>query len=176
MEAARPSGSLVARTSLVAAVVAVALGIIAMHAISLHGVCHQPTLAAVTSAMTPKMGHPTLDGPGSGSATSHHHAAASRNHEPAVRAVGDDTRAGVAPPSGAAAPTAGDRGLGHMVLLCVAMLAAAAGTLLALRSLIRRAPRVWAVLRRASSRRIAGWLTPTGARPPPVWEFSVIRC
>ena len=66
--------------------------------------------------------------------------------------------------------------LGHMVLLCVATLAAAAGTLLALRSLIRRAPRVWAVLRRASSRRITGWLTPTGTGPPPVWEFSVIRC
>ena len=93
-----------------------------------------------------------------------------------MRAVGVDTRAGVAPPSGAAAPTAGDRALGHMALLCVAMLAAAAGTLLALRFLIRRAPGVWAVLRRAPSRRISGWLTPTGTGPPPGWEFSVIRC
>jgi hypothetical protein len=162
-----------ARTFLVAAVVAVALGILAMHAISLHGVCHQPTLAAGTSAMTPEMGHPALDGPGCGA--SDHHAAASSHHEPAVRAVGDDTRAGVAPPSGVAAPTAGDRGWGHMVLLCVAMLAAAAGTLLALRSLIRRVPRVWVVLRRAPVRRVTGWLTPTGTGPPPVWEFSVIR-
>ena len=53
MEATRPSGSLMARPVLVAAVVAVALGILAMHAISLHGICHQPALAAVTSAMAP---------------------------------------------------------------------------------------------------------------------------
>ena len=64
MEATRPSGSLIARPVMVATVVAVALGILAMHAISLQGVCHQPTLAAVTSAMTPEMGHPALDGPG----------------------------------------------------------------------------------------------------------------
>jgi hypothetical protein len=174
MQATRPSGNLMARPVMVAAVVAVALGILAMHAISLHGVCHQPTLAGVTSAMTPEMGHPALDGPGF--AASHHHAAASGHDEPSVSAIGDDTRAGVAPPSGAAARTAGDRGLGHMVLLCVAMLAAAAGTLLALRSLVRRAPRVWAVLRSAPVHRITGWLTPTGTGPPPVWEFSVIRC
>ena len=169
MEGTRPSGRLMARPVMVAAVVAVALGLLAMHAISLHGVCHQPTLAAVTSAMTPEMGHPAL-------AASHQHAAVSSHDEPSVHAVGDDTRTGVAPPSGAAAPTAGDRGLGHVVLLCVAMLAAAAGTLLALRSLIRRVPRVWAVLRRAPGRRITGWLTPTGTGPPPVWKFSVIRC
>jgi hypothetical protein len=124
--------------------------------------------------MTREMGQPALDGPGF--AASHHHAAASSHHEPSVRAVGDDTRAGVAPSSGAAAPTAGNQGMGHMVLLCMAMLAASAGTLLALPSLIRRAPRVWAFLGSAPVHRITGWLTPTGTGPPPVWEFSVIRC
>jgi hypothetical protein len=167
MEPTRPSGNRMARPVLVAAVVAIALGILAMHAIALRGICHQPTLGAATSTMTPGMGHPALDGPGF---------AASSHHEPPVHATGGDTHAGAAAPSGAAAPTAGDRGMGHMVLLCVAMLAAAAGTLLALRALIRRAPRVWAVLRRAPSRRITGWLPSTGTGPPPVWEFSVIRC
>jgi len=174
MEATRPSGSLMARPVLVAAVVVIALGILAMHGISLHGICHQPTLAAVTSEMATEMGHPALDG--SGFAASYHHAAASSHHEPPVRATGGDTHAGAAAHSGDAAPTAGERGMGHLVLLCVAMLAAAAGTLLALRFPIRRAPRVWAVLRRVPSRRITGWLTPTGTGPPPVWEFSVIRC
>jgi hypothetical protein len=167
MEATRLSGSRIARPLLVAAVVAIALGILAMHAIALHGICHQPTLRAATSAMTPEMGHPAHDGPGF---------AASSHHEPPAHATGGDTHAGAVAPSGAAAPTAGEPGISHMVLLCVAMLAAAAGTLLALRALIRRAPRVWAVLRRAPSRRITGWLPSTGTGPPPVWEFSVIRC
>ena len=71
------------------------------------------------------------------------HADARQPRHPRIQR-NDETHAGVAgsPAAISVGPEGGTgHGLGHMVLLCVAMLAVAAGTLLALRSLTRRAPR-----------------------------------
>lgn len=62
-----------------------------------------------------------------------------------------------------------------MVMLCVAMLSVAAGALLLVLLALRRRPR----LREHRPARTA-LLRPLTARlgtgPPPVWEFSVVRC
>ena len=68
-------------------------------------------------------------------------------------------------------------GMGSMVMLCVAMLAGAAATLLALLVRRGRRPKVWAVLQPARR----GWhpaphVWRIGTGPPSVWRFSVIRC
>ncbi len=71
----------------------------------------------------------------------------------------------------------GHGGAGHdAVMLCVAMLAAAAGMLLALAGLRHRAPPVWAELPAALALRVTARARPGGTGPPPVWEFSVVRC
>ena len=51
------------------------------------------------------------------------------------------------------------------------MLVAAASFLTILR-LLRRAPRVWAVLHPIATVRITRRVAPTGTGPPPVWRFS----
>lgn len=66
--------------------------------------------------------------------------------------------------------------LGDMVMLCVAMLVAAGASLLAMLGLHRRVPRVWAVLPPAITARVTRQDAYRGTGPPPVWQFSVIRC
>ena len=68
-----------------------------------------------------------------------------------------------------------DHDLAGMAMLCVVMLAAAAVTLLALLAIgVLRPVRSAAFLPAAVRRRTVRWARATG--PPPVWQFSVIRC
>jgi hypothetical protein len=75
-------------------------------------------------------------------------------------------------------PHADGAGMGDMLMLCVAILTAGAGALLALLCLLARRGQSLAEL--FSQRRAGVMHRPlvSGARtcPPPVWEFSVIRC
>lgn len=73
-------------------------------------------------------------------------------------------------------PGAPAHDMDNMVMLCVAMVASAAVSLLML-FLISRVPTSW-VLARARLRAVFAHPTPAvfGAGPPPVWAFSVVRC
>lgn len=132
---------------LAAAIVAIVLGIVGMHALNTHGVA-----GATDHAMTSSMAGAHAD-------------------------MSADMSAG--PESGSPTGSVPDGGDGHnlsgMVMLCLAMLAATAGALLLLRLGVRRMPRVWAHLPAPIS--VTRWVTTRlGTGPPPLWEFSVIRC
>ncbi len=73
------------------------------------------------------------------------------------------------------APTGDRHDMGSMVMLCVAMLAAAAALVLGV-LLARRLLRGWRpvpTLHRSLLRLLP---SPAGTGPPPEWAFSVIRC
>jgi uncharacterized protein DUF6153 len=147
----RPTTSTVSRALpvlLAAGVVAIVLGIVGMHALNTHGVMSDTDHASMTDPMTGTM---------------------SASHA--------DT-AGVRTTEVAAAPDGGNgHDMGDMVMLCVSMLAAAAVTLLLLLALTRRIPRSWTRQRPAPPVRLTRWVAARlGTGPPPVWEFSVIRC
>lgn len=134
---------------LMAAVVAIVLGIIGMHALNTHAAMSDTDHAAM-------------------SMTADTHA-----DMPVHASLGD--------PAAATSIAAGvaDGGNGHdmgtMVMLCAAMLAAA-GALILLTFALRRTPLVWAHLAAAPAT-VPRWVTTrVGNGPPPVWEFSVIRC
>lgn len=145
---------------LTAAVVSIILGIIGMHALSTHGVTGIGTTdhSTMTSAASPMVG-PHGDTHGGMSADPAGHAA--------------EVRAGMS----STGPVGGDgHGLGSMVMLCFAMLAATAGALLLVLLGLRRKPRVWAY-RLAAPTTVTRWVTARlGTGPPSVWNFSVIRC
>ena len=152
MNAMRPRTSTPSRALpalLAAAVVSIVLGIMGMHALNTHGVTGNPDHATMTSPMTGS--HADMsDGMSTGPNTS----------------------------SPAGLVEDGDNGpsMGSMVMLCFAMLAATAGALLLLLLGVRRMPRVWAHLPTAPTS-VTGWVTARlGTGPPPVWEFSVVRC
>ena len=131
----------------------VVLGIFGMHVLAHHGTTHPPV-------------------PENASASAYVHDAVGGAGQHAAQATGTDL--GVA--SGPSRDRGSDHALGDMVMLCVALLAAA-GTVLGLRTFVRRSPRPWALLAVAVAdvsplRRLAR--LDTG--PPPVWQFSVIRC
>lgn len=141
---------------LTAAVVSIVLGIIGMHALSTHGVMGTTDHSTMTSPVTSPMtgAHDDMSaGPLTGAAR--------------------EADAGMA----STAPDSGDRHhMGSMVMLCVSMLAAAAGALLLLFLGLRRKPRVWAH-RLAVPITVTRWVTARlGTGPPYVWNFSVIRC
>ena len=138
------------RAGLLIAVAAVVLGILGMHALSLHGTV--PTARAPVSAGVE---------PGTASYAAGHGAGEGAHH-----GSGDGSDHGEGLPHHG----------GGVVMLCLAMLAAAAGVLLALAALRHRAPPVWAELRAAVARRVTARARPGGTGPPPVWEFSVVRC
>lgn len=138
---------------LVAVVGAIVLGILGMHGLSQHGAMPSHADHQLVAAATQTSAH-------GGHATHTGHAAV----------AGD--------PTGAMTVAAGDAGgsVGHIAMLCAAMLlSAATGVLLVLR-LRRLAPatvlglkaRVQTVRTFASDRLATG--------PPAVWEFSVVRC
>jgi hypothetical protein len=140
---------------LVPAVLAVVLGILGMHGLSTHG---------ATAAGTPLVD--TAPAAASGHATSH----------PTDHAAGHPT----GPSSGPAADHADQHdhgGAGSTVMLCVAMLVAAAATLVTL--LVRRS---WPALTRAAQAPCARRSHPRpallriGTGPPVAWRFSVVRC
>ncbi len=143
---------------------AIILGILGMHSFAHHqpptgdGTPHHS--AAVSSAADRSTGHLT--------------------HAVAVAAMTEQPTEPTAAPAkgGTTAATVPKQGrpTGDMVMLCAAMLlAAASGVLLALR-LRRLAPSTrlrLAVLKRAIRATLG---VGVGAGPPAVWEFSVIRC
>lgn len=157
---ARLSSTSALRFARLGAVLVIVLGIFGMHALSHHGITHAeptPGIATLAASMTADVatGH------------AHHQPWATPHSTPATDTHATDSR-----------DDAGGtgHGLGEMVMLCVAMLAATA-TVLSLLAFIRRVPRVWVVLRpTATYFYSAAWLNPTGSRPPPEWRFSVIRC
>ncbi|MFC7358793.1 hypothetical protein [Nocardioides astragali] len=133
------------------AALAIVIGLFGMHVLSHHGMPHEQTTAAPisTSAAHADGGHSTT-----------------RAEDPAR----------TAPVHGAGDAGATGHSLGDLLMLCVAMLAAVS-TLLGLYALGGRTHRPWAILRPAATHvRPALRLAPTGTGPPPVWQFSVIRC
>ena len=148
----RPTTGTPSRALLAAAVVSIVLGIVGMHALNIHGVLSTTDHATMTSPMTGAQGDMS-----SGQATS----------DPA----------GVTATVSTSVPDGGNgHTMGSVVMLCLAMLAATAGALLLLTFGLRRMPRVWAHLPAARTT-VTRWVTARlGAGPPPVWEFSVIRC
>lgn len=79
-------------------------------------------------------------------------------------------------PSLTASPVhAGCLDMGGMLMLCIAVLTAAAGALLALLAL-RRLKCAWLRAPRLDGTIVRRLLDYIGAGPPPAWEFSVIRC
>ena len=158
----RPSAP-VTRLVLLGAVLVIVLGILGMHALSHPGTAREPAPTVATASATDMTGAMSAD---AGHPHARHQAEAARRSAPA-----HDTH-------GTGRGDAGGTGhsLGDMVMLCVAMLAAAA-TLLALLAFLRRVPRLWAVLRPAVTHFCpTSWLAPMGTGPPSVWQFSVIRC
>ena len=137
---------------LMAAVASIVLGIVGMHALSTHGVVGGADHSAMTSPMTGAHGD---------------------IHGEPVMSPDTGDRAGMS----STAPDEGDgHSLGSMVMLCFAMLAAAAGALLLLLLGLRRKPRVWAY-RLPTPATVTRWVTARlGSGPPYVWNFSVIRC
>lgn len=148
-----------ARLGLVVAVAAIVLGILGMHALTTHGTSHHPGMSGMT-AMPELPGTAPMNSTESMSVTGHQHATAPYTAAltPATAATGDSHGGQT----------------GSMIMLCAVMLAAAASAalLLALRHTTTTwrtiPPYVRAVLTRTTARRATG--------PPPVWEFSVIRC
>ena len=150
------------------AVLALVLGILGMHAFSHHSTTHQAetstlsvaaAAAAAAAVAGPALVHP--DGTHS-------------SHEPATTSA----------PAGAALDVDSEGGeagepwhsLGEMVMLCGVMLVAAA-TFLGLLAFAGAPRRAWVVRPRILPRLApARWRSATGAGPPPVWQFSVVRC
>lgn len=142
------------------AVLAIVLGILGMHALSHHGTTHAEPTPRIASTLSDSL----VDGAATGHA--HHRSEATPDSTPATDIQAADSGDAGGP----------NHSLGDMLMLCVAMLAAA-GTMLGLLAFIRRVPRLWAMLRPAATHvRPTSWLNPTGSGPPPVWQFSVIRC
>lgn len=139
---------------LAAVVVSIVLGILGMHALSTHGVMSE-------------IDHATMSGDAGG-------ATAIPGDGPAVGTILD----AVADPAGDGSAPGGGGGhdMGGMVMHCAAMLAATVAALLLLVLGLRRVPRFWALLPTAVTT-TTRWVTSRlGTGPPPVWEFSVIRC
>ncbi|WP_248581094.1 hypothetical protein [Nocardioides sp. InS609-2] len=153
MNAMRPTISTVGNVLpalLGAVVVSIVLGIVGMHALNTHGVMSNADHAVMTGEAS--------------------------EHVAGQMAVTDEAATSV-PGAAAATPAGGaGHGLGDMVMLCVAMLAAAAGILLLLLAGLRRIPRTWAHLPAAPTTVPQWFVARLGAGPPPEWEFSVTRC
>ncbi len=151
--AARVSGP----TALAALVVALVVGILGMHALTSHGTTVAPV--AATGMTAPAHAAEMV---ASTSHDAHAHAAEPATGTTAVRTEADRG-------SGSGHDMAG------MAMLCVVMLAGAALTLLVLLAVGVRRPLLPATFAPAAVRaRVQRRVRGTG--PPPVWQFSVIRC
>lgn len=160
--AARPAK----RTVLAGLVAALVLGILGMHALATHGT-PAPATAAASST--------TTNGMRSTSGTGTHDAAMASggSHEPHAHPAADVQSSPVASVDGT--PAGSSHHMNTMVMLCVAMLAAAALTLLVLLAVRILRPLLPAAFLPAAVReRTRQWVRHTG--PPAVWKFSVIRC
>lgn len=129
----------------------VVLGIFGMHVLAHHGTTHPSA---------------------SDNASAYVHDAMGGTEQHAVQAAGMDLEVAISPSLGSGP----DHTLGDMVMLCVALLTAA-GTMLGLLTFFRRRPRLWALLAAAvADARPLRRLARLDTGPPPVWQFSVIRC
>lgn len=142
-------GNAPARLALV--VIALLFGLLGMHALSIgHGVMpgHPDQMGQISDAGITAHAGPTVTAVPSG------HAAVSAT---------DGSGGG------------GDQEMGGMLMLCLAVLGAAAALLLSrvfMRGLLWRRPTLDAVI----ALLVAATHRVRSSRPPPVWEFSVIRC
>lgn len=136
------------RAALAALVAALVVGILGMHALTLHGPSSEAYAAAPIAAH------------GDHAATVH-----AATQEPATSG-----------PAGSAAGYGSGQHADHLLMLCAAMLAVAALLLLArllVRS-VRPVRLVGAFESPAPTPAVRWWVRATG--PPPAWRFSVIRC
>jgi hypothetical protein len=163
--------------SLAAAVVAIVLGILGMHALpDAHMLAMDATdHAAMADAAPPRAHDAVVEGPGHATAQSRGHttdvttAGAAPGRTPDTDAVSSTTPVAVNP--GVVHPV-----MGAMMMLCAAMLLSAGALLLLLFAGRRPAPAWDRLLARVASQT---WALPprvASTRPPPGWEFSVIRC
>lgn len=141
------SAAPVARLVRLGAALTIVLGIFGMHALAHHGTTQEPA-PPMSAGATPSA---MTMAAGLAYDSDSHGTAAGNTGEPG-------------------------RSLGGVVMLCVAMLVAAAASLLGILGLLRRVPRVWAVLCPTVIARVARQVAPRGTGPPSVWQFSVIRC
>ncbi len=136
------------RAALAALVAALVVGILGMHALTLHGPSSEAYAAPI-------------------GATAHGEHASGHGdaHEPATTG-----------PAGSVTDHGSGHHSDHLLMLCAAMLAVAA--LLLLAGLLVRAVRpvrlVGAFASLAPTATVRSWVRATG--PPPAWQFSVIRC
>ena len=142
---------------LVAFVGALVLGILGMHALTLHKDAsggHVATVAVQAHGPT-------------------QHTYAGSGHRPGWRAastVGGDPRAHTTL-TARPAPDGGDGGAG-LAVLCMAMVALTGAFL----TLLHRAGIPWARARSVATASVRRTAPRQGTGPPPVWAFSVIRC
>jgi hypothetical protein len=153
-------GGTLTTAGLVAVIGALVFGILGMHGLSQHGATPAPSTPGSIAVVAgdPHAAHPAPD------------------HKPVAV---ETSAAAVADSADSASAAAADNHPGvasDMVMLCAAMiLAAAAGVLLALR-LLRvpfRAPSSLRLLMRVPE---LAATARAGTGPPPAWEFSVVRC
>jgi len=180
MSRAGPTSSGVHRQLLVVAVLAILLGILGMHALNTHsamvGNGHQSMSMSVDRPATsaPATADTYVAGEVSAASTA---STASRTGAPGSEALAgaQGADAGRVAAAGPADPV---HDMGEMAMLCVFMILAAAGLALLALLLLGRVPATfWLSARQAlnsAPRRLVD--VATGAGPPPVWAFSVIRC
>lgn len=144
------------RRLLLVVTAAIALGILGMHALSAPpaGTSTVHTTVIGAGAGAGAGATPPSDAPNHGTHGTHGTHADSQGDDGAHGSHGD--------------------GAGHIMMLCAAMLAAAA--LLVLGARTRGLTRWWVVLAPAVVDAIAPRPPPGGTGPPAAWRFSVIRC
>lgn len=135
------------RAALAALVAALVVGILGMHAITLHDPSSQAYAAAPAAA-----------------------------HGDHAAGHGDTHESATGVPAGSAPEEGSGHHADHLLMLCAAMLAVAALLLLLglLVRAVRPVRRVGAFESLAPTATVRSWVRATG--PPPAWQFSVIRC
>lgn len=149
--------------ALAVGVVAIVLGILGMHALVTHGV-----MAGETHDLSGMSGADAM----SDMALSDTATSGAARTDPAMF----HTAMAGSVPAVAVAGGGDHHDMGTMVMLCVAMLAAGAGFFLLIGLALRRCPRPWPLFRATELRGPPSFTWRLGTGPPPVWQFSVIRC
>ena len=135
------------RAALAALVAALVVGILGMHALTLHGPSSEAYAAAPAAA-----------------------------HGDHAAGHGDTHGSAAGAPAASASEEGSGHHADHLLMLCAAMLAVAALLLLAglLVRIVRPVRLVGAFAPLAPAATVRSWVRATG--PPPAWQFSVIRC
>lgn len=134
------------RAVLAALVAALVVGILGMHALTLHGTSSEAYAAPAAAHGDHAAGHGDTHGSAAGA------------------------------PAGSAPEEGSGHHAGHLLVLCAAMLAGAALLLLAglLVRVMRPVRLLGAFAPLAPTAAVRSWVRATG--PPSAWQFSVIRC